>query len=285
MTLIVRRGRSKAMAGLPKYRKWIWALLLMLMGTDACRAEIEIKAVDDKGRFARIEISGKITRADVGKFAQLVARLRPNFEILDVDLDFPGGDVLAAMQIGEIVRGDWLWTTVPAEPPAKGCMSACVMILAAGAVRVVGADSRVGIHRPFFDHILFAGLDRAQAKAKYDVLSQSVAAYLTKMGMSERLYQEMMKVPSSELRFLSYDDMTALNLEGQDPGYAEWIRAKNVARYGEAKMKEFDAWLVRQNEYLSRCRSSSRPEDDEKEVWLRCVKEFSSRFPSPLSSQ
>lgn len=95
-------------------------------------------------------------------------------------------------------------------------MSACVLILAAGAVRIVGHDSRVGIHRPYFDQVLFAGLDRSQAKAKYDALSQSVAAYLAKMGMSDRLHQDMMKVPSNESRLLSYDDMKAFNLSGED---------------------------------------------------------------------
>ncbi len=199
-------------------RTWLWAAFLVLMGMDAGRAGVEVIALDDKGRFARIEISGKIVPSDVDKFALLVSRLRPDFEIVDVDLNSSGGDVLAAMQIGEIVRREWLWTTVPDGPPPKGCLSACVLILAAGAVRVVSAESRVGIHRPYFDHVLFAGLDRAQAKSKYDALSQSVAAYLAKMGIPERLYQEMMKVPSSEVRVLSYDDMTALNLDGPGPG-------------------------------------------------------------------
>lgn len=266
-------------------RAWLWAAFLVLMGMDAGRAGVEVIALDDKGRFARIEISGKIVPSDVDKFALLVSRLRPDFEIVDVDLSSSGGDVLAAMQIGEIVRREWLWTTVPDGPPPKGCLSACVLILAAGAVRVVSAESRVGIHRPYFDHVLFAGLDRAQAKSKYDALSQSVAAYLAKMGIPERLYQEMMKVPSSEIRVLSPDDMTALNLDGQDPGYAEWIRARNIARFGEDKMKQFDAWLARQDEYVSRCRSARRPEDDEREVWQRCIREFGSKFPSPLSSQ
>ncbi len=266
-----------------KYRKWFWALFLVFMGTDVCGSDVAITALDDKGRFARIEITGRITKSDVEKFAQLVALLRPTVEVLDVDLDSPGGDVFAAMQIGEIVRRDWLMTSVPDEPPAKGCMSACVLILAAGAVRIVGHDSRVGIHRPYFDQVLFAGLDRSQAKAKYDALSQSVAAYLAKMGMSERLHQDMMKVPSNESRLLSYDDMKAFNLSGEDAGYSEWLRAKNIAKYGEAKMKEFDAWLTREKEYMARCTRSSSKFDEKR--WLRCAEEFSSRFPSPIKSQ
>ena len=245
-----------------------------------CRSDTNIIGLDDKGRFARVELTGRITEADVGKFAQLVALLRPHFEIVQVELDSPGGDVLAAMQIGEIVRRDWLLTVVPGEPPAKGCMSACVLILAAGAVRIVGSDSRVGMHRPYFEQDLFAGLDRAQAKTKYDALSQSVAAYLAKMGMSERLYQEMMKVPSNLIRLLSYDDIQVFNLSGEDAGYSEWLRANDVAKYGEAKMKEFDAWLAREKEYIAHCTTSSSKFDER--LWLRCAKDFTSRFPNPL---
>jgi hypothetical protein len=271
------------MAVLGKSRKWFWALFLVFMGTDVCRPDVKIIGLDVQNRWARIEITGRITKTDVENFAKLVALLRPNVELLDVNLDSPGGDVFAAMQIGEIVRRDWLMTSVPDEPPAKGCMSACVLILAAGAVRALGSDSRVGIHRPYFDQVLFAGLDRTQAKAKYDALSQSVAAYLAKMGMSERLHQEMMKVPSSGIRLLSYDESKALNLSGEDAGYSEWIRAKNVAKYGEEKMKEHDAWLMREKEYMARCTRSSSKFDEK--LWLRCAEEFSASFPSPLKSQ
>jgi hypothetical protein len=263
-----------------KEMKWIFVFCLVITGTDVCRSDIKITSADEKGGFARIEITDTITKADVQKFAQLEAALRPIFETIDVELDSPGGDVFAAMQIGEIVRKDWLWTSIPDEPPATGCMSACVLILAAGANRILGDASRVGIHRPYFDQGLFAGLDQTQAKTKYDELSQSVAAYLAKMGMPERLYQEMMKVPSSEIRVLSYDESKFFNLSGEDPGYGEWIRAKNIAKYGKTKMKEFDAWLTSEKEYMTRCTGSSSKFDEK--LWLQCAEEFESRFPNPI---
>lgn len=262
-----------------KYLKWILAVYLVITGADACRAEIGIYSIDDTGAFARIEVTGSITKADVEKFNKLEASLRPAFQILGVELDSPGGDVFAAMQIGETIRRDWLWTSVSDEPTASGCMSACVLILAAGANRILGDDSRVGVHRPFFDPVLFAGLDQTQAKAKYDELSRSVGAYLVKMGMSGLLFQEMMRVPSNEVRLLSSDESKAFNLSGEDPGYSEWIRAKNIAKYGETKMKEHDAWAAREKEYVAGCMSSSSSFDEK--LWLRCAKEFESRFPNP----
>jgi hypothetical protein len=98
------------------------------------------------------------------------------------------------------------------------------------------------------------------------------------MGMSERLYQEMMKVPSNRIRPLSYNETEAFNLSGEDPGYSEWRRARNVAKHGEAKMKEFDAWLIRQKDFVARCMGSSSGV----ELSLRCDKEFQSKFPNPL---
>jgi len=209
----------------------LWILCFLLMQSGMCRSDVALIGLDDRGRFARVEIAGRITKADAERFIELLEVLRPGIEVIDVQLDSPGGDLWAAMQIGEVVRKHWLMTSVSDEPPSNGCMSACVFILAAGAVRIVGEESRVGIHRPHFDQLLFAGLYRAQAKVEYDTLSQSVAAYLTKMGMSERLYQAMMNVPSSEIRFLSYEESKAFSLAGEDPGYGEWVRARNVAKY------------------------------------------------------
>src|SRR5215472_10853235 len=126
------------MAGRRRYSELICtALLFLLMGANVCSSEVKISRIDDKGRFATIQLTDRITPADATSFTQVTALLRPNFDVVEVELDSAGGDVFAAMQIGTIIRKDWLWTAVPDEPPAKGCLSACVLVLAAGAVRII----------------------------------------------------------------------------------------------------------------------------------------------------
>jgi len=255
--------------------------VISMVAWNANAAKVSVTKLDEKGRMAWISISGEILATDVAKFAETEKLLRPKVEVLAVELDSPGGNVIAAMEIGEIIRNDWVWTTVNDTPPAR-CLSACILIFAAGATRVAGPDSRLGIHRPFFEAKVFAGLDRNSAKAKYDGLLKSVSAYLAKMTLSDQLFNEMMKVPSSGIRLLQYEEVLALNLTGQDPGYAEWVRAKNVAKYGEELANAREKWLEQERAAIERCVGSiPGPSDDS--ALLNCALEFERSNPDPLT--
>jgi hypothetical protein len=244
---------------LKRYRLFLGAtvvaslLLVPILGN----ADVTMTRLEEHGPGVWIKISGTISQADAVKFKEIRNLLRPQFDVVEVELDTQGGDVLAALEIGELVRNDWLWT-VASDAPNYECASVCVFILAAGAVRIAGTESKIGIHRPQFDEKLFAGLDQSHAKTKYDELSQLVQAFLSKMGMSDQLFIEMMKVPSNEIRMLSYDELEAFSLVGQAPGYEEWTTARNAAKYADEKMIKFDAWLAREAEFMNGCRASGQ---------------------------
>lgn len=75
----------------------------------AAHSDVRVTSTDGRGHYARIEITGVISKSDVSHFAMVVGIMRPLAEILDVELNSPGGDVLAAMAIGELVRKEWMW--------------------------------------------------------------------------------------------------------------------------------------------------------------------------------
>jgi hypothetical protein len=202
-------------------------LLVVLFAAKGALGGVRPAGLDDKGRFAYIELSGEITRADVEQFRKLATFLVQHFETVTANLDSSGGDLLAAIEIGNIVRDNWIWTAV--EDNAE-CSSACVFVLAAGAERITGGLSLVRIHRPRFDAELFGQLGQSQAKSKYDRLIGQVRGYLSRMGMSEQLFQAMMAVRSDEARTLTLAEMKDINLVGEDPGYVEWMRAKEAKR-------------------------------------------------------
>lgn len=233
-------------------------------------------SIGANAKWAEIEIKGEIVNSDVGTFAGIVQSLHPKFDIVTIRLDSPGGDLLAAMKIGDIIRTEWLWTDLSRDANAQ-CASACVFILAAGAVRIA-TDHQVSIHRPHFDEHLFSGLGQHDAKIKYDELSRQVEAYLSQMGMSGDLFAAMMKVPSNKIRKLTYHELVNYWLVGKDPGYEEWLRANNVSKYGKQKMLEYDAWLGRESAFVANCIGASQSED----LWRTCVLRFSSRDPSPI---
>lgn len=205
-------------------RLWcVLTILLLTLFEAGASAEVRVTRLDEKLRFADVDLSGKITQADVEQFRKLSAFLVSRFGVVTANLNSPGGDVLAAIEIGNIVRDNWIWTVVDDNDE---CSSACVLVFAAGAERGAGDRSVVRIHRPHFDAALFGRLGQGQAKAKYDSLVAEVKGYLSRMGMSDQLFQAMMAVRSDDARTLTLNEMKTFNLMGEDPGYAEWMRAK-----------------------------------------------------------
>jgi hypothetical protein len=207
-------------------RKVMRALMLLvaLVASVGATAEVRLSRLDDKERFADIDLQGEITNADVEQFQKMATFLVRHFDTVTVHVDSPGGDLLAAIEIGDILRANWIWTVVDDNTE---CSSACVFILAAGAKRIAGDMSLVRIHRPHFEAKLFGQLGQSQAKAKYDGLIDDVRKYLSRMGMSEQLFQAMMAVRSDDARKLTVAEMKAVSLVGEDPGYVEWMRAKH----------------------------------------------------------
>jgi hypothetical protein len=171
-----------------------------------------------------IEVTGVIDRATVSEFTAVATRIR---DWTIVFLNSEGGDLVAAMEIGQIIRSRSLLTDVGGT---ARCASACVFILAAGVDR--SAYGKIGIHRPHFDDRYFADLTLAQPRAKYEQLQTMARSYLREMGMPDDLYIEMMRIPSDGIRWLSPEESYKLGLDGLDPAYEEWLRAQYAQQFG-----------------------------------------------------
>jgi hypothetical protein len=222
--------------------------------------------------YMHIFISGTITAKDVDAVRRETNKLDKEFHARIVILSSLGGDVEAAMAIGRIVRSKEFWTTVKA---GDKCASACVLILAAGVGRDADEGAIVGIHRPTFEPKYFAGLSADDARSRYLQMAQKVRGYLFEMGMSERLFEQMMSVGSYDIRTLSIREMIDLNLSGMDPVYEERQRAEDMVEYGAGYVKRTDAYYQRVREYSERCMSSGKTQ------W-ECMQEYFQieRFPS-----
>ena len=112
-------------------------------------------------------------------------------------LNSPGGDGLAAMEAGRLVRAAKAHVFVRGK-----CASACVFILAAGVVR--GApEGVVGIHRArlttFVKGIGVVDINTASNPNAVRVLEagdRRTEDYLREMGMPDTLFQAMKGTPS-----------------------------------------------------------------------------------------
>jgi hypothetical protein len=188
----------------------------------AAEGTVNIYNLDRDAHVGGVEIHGPISKAVVSQAVQLIRSIRPDVDDLKVFLSSPGGDVLAAMELGEEIRKQWAWTAVDEHGE---CFGACVLVLAAG-VRRIPAPENVGLQRMNFDQKEFvASLSPDKAKQKYTGVAKRIETYLARMGMPKKLFQEMAaQQASAKVRLLDAAKLKTLGLDGTDPAYEQWLR-------------------------------------------------------------
>jgi hypothetical protein len=169
--------------------------------------------------------------------------------IIDVYLDSPGGSVSAGIAMGKLLRQ---YAAVAWVNKGAMCASSCVFVLAGGVQRNLVNNGQIIIHRPYFEPDMFGKLDYSESQGRYAVVTEIVRKYLTEMGMDERLFNEMMRVPSNDGVLLGRDYAETLRLVGKDPAYEEWIRAR-------IKLHRGDEYLERIDRYTSCIENSKTP--------------------------
>jgi hypothetical protein len=176
--------------------------------------------LDRSAHVGGVEIHGTIDTAVARQAIELIRSIRPDVDELIVYLSSPGGDVRAAIELGEEIRNQWALTTVGDDGE---CLGACVLVLAAG-VRRTPEPERVGLQRLNFDERVS---DREGVKRRYTGLAKAVETYLARMGMPKKLFQEMSQQSSGKVLFLDARRLKMLGLDGTDPAYEQWLRENN----------------------------------------------------------
>jgi len=124
-------------------------------------------------------------------------------------LSSPGGDLGAAVTMGEIIRLRGLVTAVgTADASGKVrpayCASACVLVFAGGKPRYGVEGSRLGVHR-----FTSSGPSRDPV-ADTQRVAGMVLGYMTKMGVSPEVVEAMSQ--TREVRWLDPKQALAMNL-------------------------------------------------------------------------
>lgn len=208
---------------------------------------------------AHVQIYGRISDADAKALPALISRVKQRTALRSADnqgrvqafLNSPGGEILAAMRIGELLRTNDAIVWINGE-----CSSACVFVFAGGVQRNLIRESRIGLHRPFFEQKFFAGLSSQQAQRQYGELIATSKSYLRSMGITDALFEDMLRVPSQQIQFVGRQYAEQVRLIGSDPAYEEWTRAKSVSELGPARLKARDEFLscVNSGDSMERCK-------------------------------
>ena len=170
-----------------------------------------------------IYIKGSISR-------QLLANLKKEVGDIQVDpipaglivlLDSKGGDGMAAIEIGRILRQAKAHVFVTGE-----CSSACVFVLAGGVVRGAPTFS-IGIHQARItlsnDQAVIAkevdAKDNQKAQALLDTYEREARQYFSQMGIPGELFVAMQSYPAKRLHRLSSEEITLYGLNGIEDDY------------------------------------------------------------------
>ena len=177
----------------------------------------------EKQQIKVIHIKGPISR-------KLLANLRQNITPSESDpvpaglivfLDSKGGDGMAAIEIGRILRKANAHVFVNGE-----CSSACILVLAGGVVRGAPTFS-VGIHQARITLSSDSGVikkevdpnDDPVAKAMLAKFNSSAKIYFSDMEIPPDLFAAMQSHPTKRVYRLSSPEITAYGLNGIEEEY------------------------------------------------------------------
>lgn len=199
------------------------ALLLGFLWANADLLAFEAQTQKAGSRTVTVQIKGGITPELVAKVREAVAQTSgdPLPAGLIVLLDSPGGDGLAAIEIGRLLRQAHAHVFVSGK-----CSSACVFIFMGGVVRQA-KDGALGIHRARITRIDQSTKKRVDvdvnlnvvAKQRLDDGNQKIRQYVQEMGVLSQFSAAMDEVPPEKMRWLTRQEGKDLGIIGFDPAY------------------------------------------------------------------
>lgn len=182
-----------------------------------------------------LNISGPI---DDGIAAEVDAKIKEmhkdSRDVRDsmVTIDSPGGSVVAAMTIGQLLRQERLPILVERNAI---CASSCVLILAGAVRRVV--YGRVAIHRPFLEEIP-PKVTAEDIRKAYPEMLALVRAYLQEMNIADSFAEDMFAVKPEGARYLSRVELERYGLGETDKVESEIFDLEAARKLG-IKRTEF----------------------------------------------
>src|SRR5271156_4786863 len=194
------------------FKTWLLITVITFSGVNAVRsmefAEHSNGAMRIDGNSTWISAEGEITAETPAAFERFLDKDALIFKRQAIVINSPGGSVVAAIRLGEIIRENHFLTTVArtvtsgrsifqghisySSTAAGECVSACVFALAGGVERFLADGSRVGVHQISVD---FKSIYNAKVVAVED-LDRTFASSQIAIGLAISHFLEMGVDPS-----------------------------------------------------------------------------------------
>jgi hypothetical protein len=145
-----------------------------------------------------IAIEGEISPTDLATFERIVPDPAKKTAVV---LSSPGGNVAAALGIGEAIHQAGYTTVVP---DGRICASACGLIWLGGSVRMVSETARIGFHAAY--------VGEGPTAEESGVGNAMVGAYLAHIGLSYPAIAFLTSAAPSDMAWLHPDRAMAVGI-------------------------------------------------------------------------
>lgn len=220
----------------------------------------------------RLRYKGKVT-ASFAALAERAGKVASDLGIGKriLDLDSGGGSVEAAMRAGDAIgENDWaIWVRAD-----SACYSSCVLILAAGDMRVIVGP--VGVHRMI--RVKSTATSRKELGEELRRVSDDLRNYLERNGASIEVYDLMTTVPNRTLRILTDDELEKFGLAGANAVEDDLDRIRLARRCGVQFLQRRDAF---RRAYEAQCIAPANAQDQDVVDINTCGLALRTRFGFP----
>jgi hypothetical protein len=158
-----------------------------------------------------LRLTGSI---DVGAAERFAAEIAARGEYVEtIVLDSPGGSVVDALAIGDLIHESGLATMVGA---GALCASSCPIVLASGAERFASPEAAIGVHQIYAaalsddpqNALRVAGTAMSDAQTT----TGEIISHLTRSGVDPALWLHALATPPDRLYYFTPEEMTGLKL-------------------------------------------------------------------------
>lgn len=193
--------------------------------------------------YVDIVIKGLISPEDLSTFKRIVGAYNPEKQkimttegekslglgIPTVYLDSPGGDIMTALAIGDLVYKNQFAAEIDIR---ASCSSACVCILGSSVMRWPLGE--IKIHRLYSNSI---DTSFAQAASDFAKIERVAISQFKRVGVSADLWDAMMRVPPQATKRLEPEEIMHFGLLGTDPAYSDAMDSREAKHLGITKQK------------------------------------------------
>lgn len=212
------------------------ALISALSVTCAYAGEFQFSSWDgDEGKGCLLKYSGTISAKDVGTFKVYMKKIEDCIVTnRQLQVTSNGGDLASALEIGRLIRSHLVQRST-----WDYCYSSCVIILAGGVRRFpmvilpggVPGPAKLGIHRPFTEK---TDKDFSSIQKIFNASAMATKSFLREGGVSESLWDDMVKIPAENVKILTAKEAYAYGLLGGDPAFDDYLDNWMARKYREA---------------------------------------------------